>query len=186
MAKLIMFNFITVNGFFKGPGGDISWHQHGKGEEHEYGIEGAKSQSILLFGRITYEMMAGYWPSPMAVQNDPVMADEMNKSEKIVFSQTLDKATWNNTRIIKDNLVDAVKKLKQGEKNLTILGSGTIISQLADAGLIDEYQIMMNPVALGSGTALFSNIQQPLKLKLTHSRIFKNGIVLLNYEPTRE
>ena len=183
MAKLSVFNFTTLNGYYAGPNGDISWHVHG-GEENKYAEEGANSESILLFGRVTYQMMASYWPTPMAAKDNPAVAEGMNKSEKIVFSRTLKQADWANTRIVKDNMIDEVKKLKRKRgADLTILGSASIVTQLAEAGLIDTYQIMVDPVALGSGAPLFKGMKEKLDLKLTSSRVFKSGVVLLVYEP---
>jgi dihydrofolate reductase len=182
MARLSVFNFITLNGYYAGPSGDISWHRHGS-EESKYAEEGAKSESILLFGRVTYQMMASYWPTPMAAKDNPGVAEGMNRSDKIVFSRTLKKVEWENTRLIKNDLVEEVKKLKKGKKDITILGSGSIVTQLAEAGLIDEYQIMVDPVALGEGTLLFKGMKRKLDLKLTSTRAFKSGVVLLNYAP---
>jgi dihydrofolate reductase len=187
MRKLSAFNFMTLNGFYKGPGEDISWHkQQITAEENEFAKTGAQSGSILLLGRVTYEMMVSYWPTPLALEQNPGVAKGMNSSEKIVFSRTLQNVTWNNTTLIKDDLVTAVKKLKQQEgAPLTILGSGSIVTQLAAHGLIDEYQFMVDPVALGSGTPVFNGLQQELHLQLTNSRTFKSGIVLLNYRPAK-
>jgi dihydrofolate reductase len=183
MATLGVFNFITLNGYYKGPNEDISWHRHGA-EESEYAAEGANSESILLFGRITYQMMASYWPTPMAAKNDPVVAEGMNKAEKIVFSRTLRKADWSNTKLVKDDMIEEVKKLKRhGKKDITILGSGSIVTQLAEAGLIDNYQIMVDPVVLGAGIPMFEGLKQKLDLKLTSTRAFKSGVVLLTYKP---
>jgi len=185
MRNLSVFNFVTLNGFYKGPNGDLGWHKHGA-EEGAYAAEGLRSESTLLFGRVTYEMMAGYWPTPMAAQNDPVVAAGMNKAEKIVFSRTLKQADWNNSRVIRDNIVGEIKAMKQGSgSDLTILGSGSIVTQFADAGLIDEYQIMVDPVALGSGTPIFNHLKRPLNLKLTTTRAFKSGVVLICYQPLR-
>jgi dihydrofolate reductase len=128
-------------------------------------------------------MMAGYWPTPMAAQNDPSVAEGMNNSEKIVFSRTLKKTEWNNTRIISVNLIEEVRKLKKNGKDMTILGSGSIVTLFAEHDLIDEYQIMVDPVAIGSGTPIFNNITNKLHLKLTGTRSFKSGVVLLSYEP---
>ena len=187
MGKLIVFNFVTLNGFFKGPGGDISWHPHGTQDEQEFAENNAQSGATLLFGRVTYQMMAAYWPLPAAKQNDPVMAKAMNNAEKIVFSKTLDKAEWNNTRLVKSNLTEEVKRLKEmHEKNMTVLGSGTIASQLADNGLIDEYQLMVDPVAIGDGTPVLKNINRQLNLRLTNTRIFKSGRILLCYAPAAD
>ena len=181
MGKLGAFNFVTLNGYFKGPKEDISWHKHGA-EESEYAAEGSKSGSTLLFGRVTYEMMASYWPTPDAFKNMPDVAAGMNSSDKIVFSRTLKNAGWSNTRLVKDKMVEEVKKLKKAGKDMTLLGSGSIITQLAEHGLIDEYQIMVDPIALGEGTPLFKGIQHRLDLKLTNTKIFKSGVVLLCYE----
>jgi len=128
-------------------------------------------------------MMAGYWPSDEAIKSDPIVAKGMNSSQKIVFSRTLNKADWANTRLVKDDMLGEVRKLKeQAGKELTILGSGSIVAQLAQAGLIDEYQILLNPVVLGKGKSMFEGIKESLKFKLTGTRSFKCGNVLLTYE----
>ena len=184
MRKLSVFNFVTLNGFFQGARGDISWHAHGA-EENAYAAEALKSRSTLLFGRITYEMMASYWPTPIATKNDPVVAEGMNSADKIVFSRTLKKVEWEHTTLVKDNMVEAVRKMKQeAGSGMTILGSGSIVTQCADAGLIDEYQIMVDPVVLGEGTSIFHGITHKLDLKLTTTRTFGSGVVLLCYQPT--
>lgn len=185
MGKLSSFQFITLNGFYKGADEDTSWHSHNpNSEESEYAKEGAQSGSILLFGRTTYDMMAGFWPTPQALQAMPEVAKGMNASEKIVFSRTLKKADWNNTRIIKDHIEDAVKKLKQeSSKDMTILGSGSILAQLATAGLVDNFQFMIDPVALGEGTPILEGIGHQLNLQLTSHRVFKSGTILLTYLP---
>lgn len=185
MGKLLVFNFITLNGFYKGANEDISWHRHSVegSEESEYGNEGASSGSILLFGRITYDMMASFWPTDMAKEMNPVMAKGMNESEKILFSRTAKTANWSNTKIINSDIGEAVKKLKEeSNKQLTILGSGSIVTQLAEKNLIDEFQFMIDPVALGKGTPVFNHISHKLDLQLIDSRIFKSGTVLLTYK----
>lgn len=180
MGKLSVFNFITLNGFYKGANDDISWHRHGA-EESEYAAVGLKSGGMLLFGRVTYEMMASYWPTSMAAENDPAVAEGMNTSEKIVFSKTLKKAEWKNTKIICDNVIEEVKKLKKGSKDMTILGSGGIVAFFAENGMIDEYRIMVDPVAIGEGKTIFSSIKNKLDLKLTGTKSFKSGVVILTY-----
>ncbi|MFZ6009119.1 MAG: dihydrofolate reductase family protein [Bacteroidota bacterium] len=188
MRKLSVFNFITLNGFYKGPGGDISWHKHGQGDdEREFAAHGAQSESVLLFGRVTYEMMASYWPTEQALKNDRAVAEGMNKSEKIVFSKTLKKPDWSNTRVIKDNIVEEIRKLKKTPGNdLTILGSGSIVSLFAEHGLIDTYQFMVDPLVIGSGTPIFHNIKKILDLRLIENRAFKSGVLLLGYEPAKK
>jgi dihydrofolate reductase len=183
MGKLSVFNFITLNGYFKGPNDDTNWHQHGNEEEGDFAAEGAQSDNIILFGRKTYEMMAGFWPTTEALKIMPDVAKGMNKSEKIVFSRTLKKAEWNNTRVISNNIADEVKKLKtSSKKDMTILGSGSILTQLVDAGLVDSFQFMVDPIALGEGTPIFNGIKHKLDLKLTSTRPFKSGAILLSYE----
>lgn len=186
MRKLSVFNFITLNGYYKGPNEDTSWHKHGA-EENEYAAEGAGSGSILLFGRVTYEMMAGFWPTPEAQKMFPQVAAGMNNADKIVFSSTLKKAAWKNTRLVSSNITDEIKKMKQTSgKDMTLLGSGSILTQFAEEGLIDEYQFMVDPVALGDGTPIFRNIKHNIDLKLTTTRTFKSGVVLLCYEPVKK
>jgi dihydrofolate reductase len=129
-------------------------------------------------------MMASFWPTQMALDTMPDVARGMNKAEKIVFSTTLKSAEWNNTRLIKENMVAEVKKMKQkSDKDMVVLGSGSIVTQLAEHGLVDVYQLMIDPVALGSGTPIFKNLARKLDLKLSSSRTFKSGVIVLNYEP---
>jgi dihydrofolate reductase len=105
--------------------------------------------------------MASFWPSPMAARTMPVVAEGMNRMQKIVFSRTLDKATWNNTRLIKDNLLTEIRNLKNSPGDgMVILGSGTIVSQLAEESLIDEYQVVVNPLVLGQGRSMFQGVTE--------------------------
>lgn len=185
MRKVTVFNFITLNGYFQGLNADISWHRHEQ-EEGQFSDEKSQLGNTLLFGRVTYQMMASFWPTPAAKQMSPVTADGMNKSEKIVFSRTLQKADWNNTRLVKDDLITAVRRLKEEPgKDMTVLGSGSIITQLADAGLIDEYGFMIDPIALGQGVPVFNGIKHQLDLKLTSSKVFKSGALFITYEPIK-
>nr|WP_294860589.1 dihydrofolate reductase family protein [uncultured Fluviicola sp.] len=186
MSKLTSFTFITLNGFFKGQNEDTSWHPHG-GEAAKFANDASGTDNILLFGRKTYEMMAGFWPTPMAAELFPIVAENMNNSKKMVCSNTLKEVNWQNTSILNGNVIEQLKQLKQNsEKDITILGSGSLLTQLSDAGLIDSYTIMLDPIALGAGTSIFEGIQNKLELKLVSSRVFeKDGIVLLNYERIR-
>ncbi|MDA8138209.1 MAG: dihydrofolate reductase family protein [Desulfobacteraceae bacterium] len=182
MAKLGVFNLMTLDGYFAGRQGDISWHNV-DAEFQEYAEMNATSGHILLFGRVTYELMAGYWPTQEAIKNDPIVARGMNQAKKIVFSRTLKSVDWTNTRLVKEDLLGEVRRLKRSsEEDLTILGSGTIVAQLAQAGLIDEYQVLLNPVILGNGKTMFEGVQDKISLKLTRTRNFGNGNVLLCYE----
>lgn len=183
MAQLSVFTFVTLNGAYKGPGGDIQWHRHGA-EEQEFAAKGAGSDSTLLFGGKTYRMMASWWPTPMAQQSMPDVARGMNASEKIVFSRTLRKASWENTRIIATDPVRAIRRLKrEREGSLTILGSGSIVTLCAEHGLIDDYQIMIDPVLIGSGTPIAKGLTHTVDLQLVSHRLFSSGVILLRYQP---
>jgi dihydrofolate reductase len=127
--------------------------------------------------------MARYWPTPEAIKNDPIVARGMNSASKIVFSRTLNKVDWNNTRLVKNDMLSEIRKLKQESgKDLTVLGSGSIVSQLAQERLIDEYQILLNPVVIGMGKTMFEGVQDRFSLTLTKTGVFGNGNVLLSYK----
>ena len=186
MRKLVVFNQVTLDGYFAGMNGDISWaNKDDKDAEHNaFVAENANAGGVLVFGRITYELMAGFWPTPHALKNAPIVAERMNQLPKVVFSRTLDKASWNNTKLVKGGMAAEIRRMKnEPGKDMAILGSGSIVSQLAQEGLIDEYQILVNPVVLGKGRTMFDGIREKLTLKLTKTRAFGNGNVLLCYEP---
>ena len=186
MRKLLVFNSVTADGFFTDKNGDMSWAHKQDPEFNDFVAANAKSGGELVFGRVTYEMMKGFWPTPMAAQQFPDVAKGMNESPKVVFSRTLEEATWNNTRLIKGDLENEVRKLKEAPGDqLVVMGSGTIVSQLTQAGLVDEYQMVLNPIVLGEGRTLFEGVKNKVALQLTNTRAFKNGNVLLTYEPAR-
>ena len=180
MRDVILFNAITLDGFFEGPCNDLSWHRVDE-EFNIFAWEQIRSVDAILFGRKTYALMASYWPSPEAVAEDPVTAEMMNIWPKIVFSRTLKEASWNNTRLA-NNAVDEVRRLKkQPGKPLIIFGSANLSAGLTAAGLIDQFNLMVMPVVMGKGTPLFQSIISQLDLKLAASRVFSNGNVLLTY-----
>jgi dihydrofolate reductase len=188
MRKLIVFNSVSLDGFFTDSKGDMSFaHNAAPDKEWTAFVEGnAGGGGEALFGRITYELMAGYWPSPMAMKNDPLVAEGMNNMPKVVFSRTMVKAEWKNTRLMKDNLAAEVRKLKKESGNgIVIMGSGSIVSQLTEEGLIDEYQVVLVPVVLGKGRTMFDGVKEKRAMKLTSTRAFANGNVVLSYEPAR-
>jgi len=184
MRRLIMWNMVTLEGFFEGPKSwDIGWHEHVWGEELErLSIEQTGSADMLLFGRVTYEGMAAYWPSATGTT-----AEIMNSIPKVVFSRTLEKAVWNNTRLVKQDAAAEVTRLKrQPGKDLFIFGSAALCSTLMQHDLIDEYRLGINPIVLGSGNPLFKPSPQPRRMKLLEARPLKSGCVILRCEPERE
>lgn len=186
MRKVFLFNMTTLDGFFEGPHQDISWH-HTDEEFNEFAIEQLNEVGTLLFGRVTYEGMASYWPTDAAISDDPAVAELMNSLPKVVFSKTLDKVDWENTTLVSDNPAEEVSRLKQQPgKDIAIFGSSNLAVTLAERGLIDEYRIIINPVFLGNGTPLLKGIKGKLNLKLIKSRAFKSGNVLLYYAPDEE
>jgi dihydrofolate reductase len=120
------------------------------------------------------------------VKNEPVVAEGMNSAQKVVFSRTLDKASWKNTRVVKGDLAAEVRKMKEhAGEDILIFGSGTIVSQFAQDGLIDEYRLIVNPLAIGKGRTMFEGIKDKMTLKLANTRAFDNGNVLLTYQSNR-
>jgi dihydrofolate reductase len=182
MRQVIIFNMVTLDGFFDGPGRDIGWHNV-DAEFNEFAIAQLDTVGGLLFGRVTYEGMASYWPTPVAIQNDPEVAGKMNRVPKYVFSKTLDKADWQNTTLIKGDAAGEVAKLKQQPgQDLFIFGSAEFAAHLLAMGLIDELRVMVNPILLGSGTPLFRGLHQRIPLKLLAAQPFRSGNVLLRYK----
>ncbi len=180
MPKIIVFNMITVDGFFAGPNGEIDWHNV-DAEFNEFAIKQTGNAGMLLFGKTTYELMAGYWPSEPALTDDPIIAGIMNSASKIVFSKTMAKADWNNTKILSEISSAEIEKLKKlTNKDIFIFGSGQIVQEFVKLKLIDEFRLMISPIILGQGKPLFKGM---LKLRLLDSKIFKNGNVLLYYQP---
>lgn len=189
MGKLAVWNHVTVDGFFAGPHGEIDWFKSiAKDDEYEaYTHEGASSGNTLVFGRTTYEMMKSYWPTPDAEKTDPEMARAMRNSPKIVFSKSLqtvkEEPNWKNITLLHDIDPAAIRRLKEKPgKDMTILGSGSIVQQLSNFGLIDEYQLVTVPIVLGAGKPLLKDLKET-SLRLLEARAFKNGIAVLRYTP---
>lgn len=186
MRKVILFNMITLDGFFEGPNRELDWHNVDE-EFNEFADEQLMTFDMLLFGRVTYELMASYWPTPTALNDDPDIANLMNSIPKIVFSRTLEKADWNNTRLVKDHVAEEMAKLKgMPGMDLAIFGSGVLASSFTNLGLIDEYRLIVNPVILGDGHSMFRGVNGRLNLKLLKTRTFRSGNVLLYYEPVKK
>ena len=189
MRKVILSNMVTLDGFFEGPNKELDW-QIVDGENKEYAIDLLSKVDALLFGRVTYQLMADYWPAaatnPSTPKSDLEIADKMNNLPKIVFSKTLQEVKWNNSRLIKENIAKEISKMKQQPgKDMVIFGSGSIVSTFMQHGLIDEYRIIVNPIVLGNGNPLFKGINGKQNLKLLNTKVFDSGIVILFYEPAQ-
>jgi dihydrofolate reductase len=184
MRRLMAFEQVSLDGFFVDASGDMSWAHRQDPEWNAFTAENASGGGTLLFGRVTYEMMASFWPTPAAMEMMPTVAEGMNNLPKVVFSRTLEKATWKNTTLVKGDIEAAVRRMKsEPGPGMVIMGSGTIVSQLTQAGLVDELQIVVNPIILGKGRTLFEGVREKVALRRTNSRTFGNGNVVLSYEP---
>ena len=179
MRKLIMWNLMSLDGFFEGPNRDISWHNDVWGPELEqFSIGQGKEIGALMFGRVTYELMAGYWPTA----KKSAIADYMNALPKYVFSRTLNKADWANTTLLKGDPAAEVATLKRGEgKDMFVFGSADLSLHLMP--LFDEFRIGVAPLFLGSGSPLFKKQDKRAKLKLLGADRHSNGVVILRYAP---
>ena len=184
MRKIIVREMITVDGFFAGPNGEIDWHLVDT-EFNEDSVKFLDTVDTLMFGRVTYDLMASYWPTEHAMKNDTVIAKKMNSLPKIVYSKKVKKAEWNNSKMFSEIDVDEIRKMKQDDgKHIAIFGSGTIVSALTTLNLIDEYRFIVNPVILGKGKTLFLDTQSKPNLKREKTQEFRNGNVLLCYRPS--
>ncbi len=179
MRKLILWNIITLDGFFEGnQNWDLPFHNVVWGDELEkLSIEQLQSADYLVFGRVTYEGMAAYW-----IHETGVIADLMNAIPKIVFSRTLESADWNNTTLFRDNAAAEINQLKeQSGRDMYVFGSANLSETLIHEDLFDEYRIGIAPVFLGSGKRLFKEGTNPKNLKLVSTQPLKTGGVVLKY-----
>jgi dihydrofolate reductase len=183
MRKIYSFHVITVDGYYEGPNGEFDWPVVDD-EFNEFAIEQLDETGALLFGRVTYEGMASYWPTPAARESDPQVAGRMNDHPKIVVSRTLEKVEWAPTQLIRDDVAGQLGKLKQQDgKDIGLFGSSDLTVSLLRMGLLDEVRIMVHPVALGEGKSLFRTADSRIALKLQRVRQFRSGNVMLYYQP---
>ncbi len=181
MRKLIFQMMVSLDGYFEGPNREIDWHVVEE-EFNTYASDLLDSVDMLIFGRVTYQLMASYWSTPFAIRNDPVIASKMNALPKIVFSKTLTQADWNNAQLIREQPAQAISRLKQlPGKDMAIFGSSDLALTLIENDLIDEFRIFVAPVVLGAGKPLFKGINTTLELRLIKTISFKSGVVGLFY-----
>lgn len=182
MRKLIVFDMVSLDGYFCDAHGDMQWAHRHDPEWMAYMNQNATLEATLLFGRITFEQMAGFWPTEMGRQMSPTVSEHMTKSEKIVFSRHLTKPKWENTVAMKGDLAKIVAKLKTEKgPDLVLMGSGSIAAQLVSE--IDELTMVMIPVVVGSGRSLFEGANGMRNFRPTATRTFENGNVVLTYAP---
>lgn len=178
MRKLFVSNLMSLDGFFETTDHKLDWFVADE-DFSDYADDMLRSVDLILFGRKTYEMMAAYWPTAPGDR----IADQMNGLPKIVFSKTLTHASWNNTRLVKDNAADEVRELKrQPGKNIVILGSAMLASFLLEQELVDECRIILNPVLLGKGNALFKDVTLRIALQLSGTKSLRSGVNILYYQ----
>ena len=180
MRKLIMWNIISLDGYFEGSHNwDLPFHLVVWGQELEkLSIEQLHSADYLVFGRVTYEGMAAHW-----TKTEGEIADLMNRIPKLVFSRTLKSADWNNTTLIKDNASAEIKRLKeQGGKDMYVFGSANLSETFVNDNLFDEYRIGIAPVILGAGRPLFSQGIASKNLSLVSTQQLLTGGVVLKYK----
>lgn len=183
MRQLAVFNNVSIDGWYADAQGSVAWAYGHSDPEFDAFVAGSSGGGdTLLLGRVTYEMMAGWWPTPAGRAMNPAVAEHMGRLRKVVFSRTMTEASWENTTVVRDDLVGTVRRLKAEQGgDMTILGSGSVVAQLAGAGLVDTYQLVVNPVVLGAGRSMFTGLDAPITLHPTECRTFAGGKVLLCY-----
>ncbi|MEO7909564.1 MAG: dihydrofolate reductase family protein [Roseiflexaceae bacterium] len=186
MRNVILLMHVSLDGFVAGPNGEMDWIRFDD-ELVDDVAELTLTADTALFGRVTYQMMAGYWPtagdSSDATKHDIDHARWVNNATKLVFSRTLESVEWQNSRIVRDNFPAEIARLKaQPGKNLLMIGSTKTAHTFMQLGLIDEYRINVNPVVLGDGNALFADIKEATNLQLVSAKAYDSGVVGLHYK----
>ncbi|MBB4567384.1 dihydrofolate reductase family protein [Rhizobium leucaenae] len=184
MRKLVVWNLMTLDGYFEGPKPwDLDFHMLAWGDELEhYATELGKEGDLLIFGRKTYEGMAAYWQT---APETPEIAAYMNGIAKIAASRTMDKADWNNTRVVRDIVADVRKLKEEPGKTMFVFGSAEVTDTLLKAGLVDEIRLCLVPVILGAGNPHFKPAAERIPMKLLEATPLKTGAVILRYEPSK-
>ncbi len=182
MRKMFSFMIISADGYHADPGQALDWQTIDEEFSH-FALTQLREAGTLVFGRVTYELMAAFWPTPAGHESDPDVAKAMNTTPKIVISRTLAQAGWAGTQVISHHAEEELARLKQQPgKDIVIAGSSTLTAGLLQTGLLDELRIMVNPVILGQGRSLFAGAGKT-SLQLLKTRQFTSGNVLLHYQP---
>lgn len=191
MRKLVLFLHTSLDGFVEGPNGamDIGWISYDD-DLAKHAAQILSMADTVLWGRGTYQGMYSYWPTvpsnPSSSQHELEHAVWIEQTSKIVFSTTLDKVEWNNSRLVKENVKEEILNLKQQPgKDMVILGSPRFAHHVMGLDLIDEYKITVSPVLIGSGLPLFQGLQEKTNLKLIENKTFDSGAIGLYYQVVR-
>ena len=190
MRKVIVTMWVTLDGFIAGPNNDMSWVRVDEAMG-TYENDLVSAADTLLLGRATYQSFAGAWPyvpdNPAASEGEKEYARKLNSMRKIVFSRTLETAEWNNSTLLHEISPDDIVTVKQESgKNIVIYGSASVVQALMELGLIDEYQVLVHPIVLGSGKRLFRDGSNTTTLRLVEAKPFSSGVVLLSYQPAEQ
>jgi dihydrofolate reductase len=181
MKKVIFQMSVSVDGYVEGPNREIDWHVVDD-EFNAYAVDTLKATDVLIMGRRTYELMAGYWPT--ATDNHPVVKEKLNGTPKLVFSRTLKSVAWQNSRLATGSIADEVARLKRGPGDgLLWVGGSELASSFLEQGLMDEVRIILTPILLGAGKTVLGDITKRHPLKHVSTRSFKSGNVVVTYEP---
>lgn len=188
MRKLVVFLHSSLDGFVEGPNGamDIGWVAYDH-ELENFADDVLHTADTIVWGRKTYEMMYGYWPTVPSEENanehELNHAKWIEKVEKIVFSKTLNRVDWQNSKLVSDHIEEEINKLKQQKgKDIVVLGSPRLAHELMHLNLVDEYKLSVSPTLLGKGLPFFQNIHDKVDLKLKDSKVFQSGALGLNYQ----
>lgn len=180
--KLFLFMMVSADGYFEGPNHDLSWHNVSP-EFHAFSDEQLSQTGLILFGYKTFQMMASYWTTPEALAVNPTTTKAMNEMPKVVVSTTLFEPKWDNTAVVlSDSIGEEIQRLKSmSGKSIALFGSNDLCVKLMERGLVDEFRLMMNPIALGSGSSVFRGLKRTTPLQLVSTQQFKSGNVLNCY-----
>ena len=183
MSTLTVFLQVSLDGYYCSANGDMGWAHKAPNdtEWNEFVAGNSSGDSTLLFGRKTYEMMASFWPTPAAYAMSRETAENINRTKKVVVSRSLQNPAWGPVTLIAENAATRLRELKQKE-DLVTLGSGTLVTYLAENRLVDRYTVVFCPIVLGGGKSWMQGLKEPSRLSLANSRVFKNGTVVVNYD----
>ena len=186
MRKIIVTEFITLDGVIESPGGNETPHPHGgwqfkysSPETGKYKIDELANVDALLLGKNTYDLFAGFWPN----QTGGEFADPINQLPKYIVSRSLQKAEWNNSHILRDVAGDVATLKKSDGGDILVYGSATLVKALLHHDLVDELRLMVYPLSIGGGLRLFDDTRELKKFRLKHSRATDNGVLILEYQP---